>query len=259
MPLLIRLNKMKRLLLSLLIPALAWGQSVTLDSEWDTVKKRIDRATDWYSSVTAYATGGQANATVLADYYNYVSTVATAGDSVKVSALSTYSNGQPIVVYNAGAASLDVFPATGEDLGEGTDTAIAVLPNYFLVLQKLGGAWVSTLEQPGSGSVFIEKHAASHTLTAGECYGSVYYVTAASVVLTLPPAEDGMNITVISNTANVVTVDSDAADLIILDGTALDDGDSIDSAGAAGDVCVLTYYDATGWFASTNTWVDGGP
>ena len=39
MPLLIRLNKMKRLLLSLLISALAYngyGQSVTLDSEWDT-------------------------------------------------------------------------------------------------------------------------------------------------------------------------------------------------------------------------------
>lgn len=111
----------------------------------------------------------------------------------------------------------------------------------------------------GGGAIFIEKHATSHTLSAAECYGAVYYVTAASVVLTLPAAADGMSLTVISNTANVVTVDADASDLIILDGTALDDGDSIDSAGAAGDICVLTYYDATGWFASTNTWVDGGP
>lgn len=49
MPLLIRLNKMKRLLLSLLIPALAYNgysQSVTLDSEWDTTVKINTATTD---------------------------------------------------------------------------------------------------------------------------------------------------------------------------------------------------------------------
>lgn len=108
-------------------------------------------------------------------------------------------------------------------------------------------------------ALFTEIHSASHTLTAAECYGGVYYVDAASTVLTLPAVADGMSVTVISNTANTVTVDANANDLIYLDGTALDDGDSIDSSGAAGDIAVFTYYSAVGWFASTNGWTDGGP
>ena len=107
--------------------------------------------------------------------------------------------------------------------------------------------------------IYHEKHTTSTTIAAAECYGGVHYVTAASVVLTLPAIADGMSVTIISNTGNVVTVDANASDLIILDGTALDDGDSIDSPGSAGDIVTLTYYDATGWFASSNTWVDGGP
>lgn len=120
-----------------------------------------------------------------------------------------------------------------------------------------------TVVLDGNASVvprFIEKHASSHTLTAAECYNAVYYITAASTTLTLPPAVDGMSIRVICTTANVGTVDADDGDLIILDGTALDDGDSVDSAGAAGDVIDLIYYDATGWFgvSISGTWVDGG-
>jgi len=110
--------------------------------------------------------------------------------------------------------------------------------------------------------IYTEQHAASHTLsvdaTTGEGYGSVHYVTAASVTLTLPAVTDGACFTVICNVGSTVIVDSNASDLIILDGTSLDDGDSIDSAGAAGDIVTLTYYDGTGWFAVSNSWTDGG-
>lgn len=116
----------------------------------------------------------------------------------------------------------------------------------------------ATIDKTSTHAIFTEKHATSHTLTAAECYGSVYYVTAAGVTLTLPAVADGMSLTVISNTGNTVIVDANASDLIILDGTALDDGDSIDSTGAAGDIVVLTYYDSTGWFATSNGWSDGG-
>lgn len=110
--------------------------------------------------------------------------------------------------------------------------------------------------------IYTEAHAASHTLSvdAGtkEGYGSVHYVTAASVTLTLPAVATGASYTIICNTANTVIVDANGADLIILDGTSLDDGDSIDSPGAAGDLVTLTYYDGTGWFAVSNSWTDGG-
>jgi len=286
------------LLSALLIGASAFAQNRSIrERELDTVKEAIDFRTDWYANPTAGTTQTQAGATEVTAYMNYV-TVGNTNDGVKVAALSSYSNGQSVVVYNPHATNnLKVYPATGEDIGAGTNTAVDLAAGYFLVAQKLNGAWVSTQEVgylevtdgtntvnldlsgdrifhdtdadgtkddgenwiDGGGAIFVEKHASSHTLSAAECYGAVYYVTAASVVLTLPAAADGMSLTVISNTANAVTVDANASDLIILDGTALDDGDSIDSAGAAGDIATLTYYDATGWFASTNTWVDGGP
>ena len=62
------------------------------------------------TAITAFATGGQANATVLSATYNRVTTVATAADSVKLPAAVA---GSRVVVFNKGASSLNVFPATG--------------------------------------------------------------------------------------------------------------------------------------------------
>ncbi len=63
------------------------------------------------TGITAFATGGQASATQLSTYYNDVTVCATAGDSVKLptAALSTVC-----IVKNNGAASLNVFPYTGD-------------------------------------------------------------------------------------------------------------------------------------------------
>ena len=105
--------------------------------------------------------------------------------------------------------------------------------------------------------MFTEQHAASHTLSAAECYGATYYVTSAAT-LTLPAVVEGMSLTVITIGAVAVSVDPNASDKIWLDGTALDDGDKITNASTAGDVTVLTYYSADGWHASTNGWTDDG-
>ena len=108
-----------------------------------------------------------------------------------------------------------------------------------------------------SGGIFTEKHATSHTLTASELYGAVYYVTGAGT-LTLPAAAAGMHFSVITIGAIAVSVDPNGSDLIYLDGTALDDGDKITNTSTAGDIAVFTYYDTTGWYAATNGWTDGG-
>jgi hypothetical protein len=62
--------------------------------------------------------------------------------------------------------------------------------------------------------------------------------------------------------AQVITVDAASGDVPYLyDGTALDDGDSIDSSGAANDSCTLVLQNASNliMWAEHNTWVDGGP
>lgn len=73
------------------------------------------------AGMTAYATGGQANATAITKSINEFSTVATAGDSCKLPAAAA---GLRVYIINNGAASMDVFPASGDDLGAGTDTAV---------------------------------------------------------------------------------------------------------------------------------------
>ena len=61
--------------------------------------------------ITAHAGGGQTSATQLAAIYNRVGTCATAADSVK---LVPAVVGAKQTVHNAGAASLAVFPGTGD-------------------------------------------------------------------------------------------------------------------------------------------------
>jgi len=100
-------------------------------------------------------------------------------------------------------------------------------------------------------------YAANQTLSTAECNGYVIYVTGAATI-TLPAIASGMSVTIITIGAIAVSVDPNASDKIVLDGTALDDGDKITNLSTAGDVAVLTYYSADGWYASTNSWTDGG-
>lgn len=75
--------------------------------------------------LTAFATGGQANGTLLTAMVNRFTVVATGGDSAK---LPPAKAGMEITVINAGAASMNVFPATGEQINAaGANAAFAVV------------------------------------------------------------------------------------------------------------------------------------
>ncbi len=65
------------------------------------------------TTITAFATGGQASATALTAEINNITTVATAGDSVKLPAAVA---GKHIYVKNSGATALDIFPATSDSI-----------------------------------------------------------------------------------------------------------------------------------------------
>lgn len=75
-------------------------------------------------SVTATAGGGQGSATTLVTSYNVIDSVVSTGDSVKLP--GTFFSGSILFVKNDGANSMDIFPATGDDLGQGTNTAEAL-------------------------------------------------------------------------------------------------------------------------------------
>lgn len=76
------------------------------------------------SGVTAFAGGGQTNATVINGEYNFIATVATTSDSVKLApAWQFYSR---YVIKNEGVNSVNIFPPVGGNLGAGVDTAVAL-------------------------------------------------------------------------------------------------------------------------------------
>ena len=75
-------------------------------------------------AITAFAGGGQGGAIALVNGYNVLSVVATAGDSVKLPA--AFFKGAVVYVKNNGANAADIFPATGDNLGAGVNTAVSI-------------------------------------------------------------------------------------------------------------------------------------
>ena len=105
--------------------------------------------------------------------------------------------------------------------------------------------------------IYTETLTGTDTLVAAECYGAVYSINGTGTV-TLPPVAAGMSLTIITHGAIAVHVKPDANDLLFLDGVTLDDGDKASNLSTSGDIIVLSYLDATGWNAVTNSWTDGG-
>ena len=76
------------------------------------------------NNITATAGGTQGTSVQLTTVINRATTVATAGDSVR---LPSAIAGLQITIYNAGAASLNVFPNTGDSInGAGANVAFAL-------------------------------------------------------------------------------------------------------------------------------------
>ncbi len=96
-----------------------------------------------HTGVTAFATGGQASAVELLGLVNTVTTVATAADSVKVMLLARYPNAAEVFISNTAANAANLFPATGEDIGAGVNTAVSIPGGSSLTLKKISEtAWL---------------------------------------------------------------------------------------------------------------------
>ena len=102
-------------------------------------------------AITAFATGGQGSAVALKQSYNVISVCATAGDSVKLPA--TFNVNSIVYIKNDGAESADVFPASGDDLGAGADTAVAVAAGESVTfIATVANATWTQLIRPAAGA-----------------------------------------------------------------------------------------------------------
>lgn len=102
------------------------GATILLSASTSYVRAGAPLVRNRVSGITASTTQTQGAATALTSDVNEVSTCANAGDGVKLRTIlsSTLSNRQ--LVINNGAQSLNIYPASGQDLGQGTDTAVAL-------------------------------------------------------------------------------------------------------------------------------------
>lgn len=96
------------------------------------------------TGLTAFAGGGQASATPLTGNVNRVTVCATAADSAK---LPPATVGRRVSVYNAGAASCNVFPQTGESINSGAaNAAFAVATTKGAIFECVAaGVWNAVL------------------------------------------------------------------------------------------------------------------
>ncbi len=93
-------------------------------------------------ALTAFAGGGQGSATKITSSIARFATVATAADS---SVLPSAVAGMEITVVNSGAASMNVFPASGEKIdGGSTNAAVAIVNGKSATFYcTVAGQWFS--------------------------------------------------------------------------------------------------------------------
>ena len=158
------------------------------------------------TGLTALAGGGQTGATALTASYNVVSTVATAGNSV---ALPASVPGLVVTVLNRGANVMQVF-------GAGTDT-INGIATATGISQSIDTTATYVCTTAGNWQVPIAQLTSSNPIaltTNGAILPHVqatYVITKAGVLadtLAAPTAttDDGIIITIFSNTANAHTI-----------------------------------------------------
>lgn len=139
------------------------GTRVTADEGYfGTIVASSTEINSVTTGITAFATGGQADATALTTEYNEITTCATAGDSVK---LLTASAGLIQIVKNNGAAACDVFPNASDSINAlAANTAYSVAPGVTVAFQAVDATvWETSNQVLQSGSTLLVTSATDAT------------------------------------------------------------------------------------------------
>jgi hypothetical protein len=113
---------------------------------------------------------------------------------------------------------------------------------------------------PAWSGMGITSHGATEAATAATMYENHTHLVTGAYVVTLPTAVAGYSATFCSTTAAVFSVDLQATDYWILDGTTLTLANKISSSGFAGE-CVSFVATATNYYrtiSKSGLFVDGG-
>lgn len=115
--------------------------SAQMDSIIDSAPNIVDNniLLDGNNSITAFAGGGQANATPLTVLVNAVATCASAGDSVLAPVIGA---GKWFAIVNATANSCNLFPRVGDEINNlGINNPQALASGEIWLFATGGGGW----------------------------------------------------------------------------------------------------------------------
>jgi hypothetical protein len=209
-------------------------------------------------AITAFATGGQANATPLTRQNNRITTVANPGDSVK---LPPALPGLEVFAINHGANSAQVFGNGSDQINDvASNVGVSMMQNScVLFLCMSAGLWytadLASGFVPGSGGGFATFAVQSGVAcTAGGNQGNSTLITAMNAQLTgpasgasgflLPPAKPGMEVTIVNNTGNATAPTAFGSGSDTINGTA---GATGVATGGNGTVTIYYVFVAGAW------------
>ena len=162
-------------------------------------------------AVAAFAGGGQASATPLAAEVNRITTVTTAGDSVKLPASVV---GLTLLLINTGANPMQVFGA-GTDTVDGVATAVGVSQmqnSVVLYICAVAGAWQTEGLATGfSGSFQTQSAKDGLTALAGGAQAGTALTTMINRITTVVTAADSVQLPVSAAGISLVVVNAAAA------------------------------------------------
>jgi hypothetical protein len=164
-------------------------------------------------NIPAFAGGGQANATLLSNELNKITTVATAGDSVK---LPPSMPGLTIVVTNKGANSMQVFGSGADTIDDSAAaTGVSQMRGSVVIYAcHTAGAWYTEglgtgYTSSGGGAFqtfsYVDGLTASTTHTQAGAppilasQAGIAVCANANDAVLLPPAKAGMQIDIINH------------------------------------------------------------
>jgi len=195
------------------------------------------------TNISASTTQTQGQRALTTDYNN-VTTVTNANDVVTLPAALP---ARYCLVRNSGANVLQVFPASGDDLGNGTNTSTTITPGTQSIWYAINTTTWYQLDGIVKNSV-TSGITASTTQTQGQQpltndVNEVSTVANANDVVTLPSATSySRSIVIINNGANVLQIFPASGDNL---GAGVDTSTTL----AAGSNVRYTNYDATNWEA----------
>lgn len=208
------------------------------------------------NALTAHSGGGQTSALALVSSLNRVTTVAAAGDSVK---LPVSVAGLTITIINNGANSMQVFGAGTDTInGVATATGVTQIANSVVRYSSaVAGLWQAESLSFGYSAAFetvlaansVTAHSGGTQAAGFQLVGAINNVTtvaAAADSVLLPASAAGMSITVTNSGANSMQVYGNGTDTI--NGIATATG----VAQLPGQTVVYTSAVAGNWLANVN-------